>query len=368
MKRQWSKFLTLILATLMVFAMAIPASAAGTTKTHDCGNDYTITVPNVTKTGFAIYSGSYYVGYDEANDEEIFKAYDPTGWEGYIFNNSVGMPVYYVSGESVTITATGFIFENGMWFKLEHEADGNFVFDAEMADPYTGWQNDSISVSGTGFAKYRINTSKYEQASGGTVTLGKGVWQAPGIQDFVPCLVVVGESANSSSTSFSDVPANAYYADAVKWAADNNITGGTSATTFSPTMNVNRAQAVTFLWRTQNCPEPKTRVSPFNDVKDTNSWYYKAVLWAVENNITNGTGANTFSPDGNVTRGQMVTFLYRTMGEPGKTGTGAWYADAEKWAKQNNLLTGTSTAYSTNGDCPRSDVVFYLWKALAKKA
>lgn len=106
-------------------------------------------------------------------------------------------------------------------------------------------------------------------------------------------------------------------------------------------------------------------VNPFTDAK-TNSWYFKAVLWAVENGITNGTSANTFSPDGSVTRGQMMAFLYRTMGEPGKTGAGSWYADAESWARQSGLLDCTAAAYSTNGDCPRSDVVYYLWKALAQ--
>ncbi len=123
---------------------------------------------------------------------------------------------------------------------------------------------------------------------------------------------------------------------------------------------------MTFLWRVKGCPEPGSPDSDFSDVQNPSAWYYKAVLWAVEQGITNGTGNGQFSPDKGVTRGQMITFLYRAMGEPGKTGAGEWYADAENWARQNGLLEGTAAAYETNGDCPRSDVVYYLWKQLAE--
>ena len=165
-------------------------------------------------------------------------------------------------------------------------------------------------------------------------------------------------------TAFEDVPEDAYYEDAVSWAVTNKITNGTSTNTFSPNNNVTRGQAVTFLWRAMGMPSPKSIVNSFTDVKSSD-YFYKAVLWAVEQGITKGTGSSTFSPEGNVTRGQMVTFLYRTMGEPEKTGSGAWYTDAENWANHQNLLIGTAISYATNGDCPRSDVVFYLWKVLA---
>ncbi len=167
-----------------------------------------------------------------------------------------------------------------------------------------------------------------------------------------------------AAPTFSDVPANAYYADAVTWAVKNNITNGTGAATFSPDMHVSRSQAVTFLWRVMGSPEPKRSASGFSDV-EAGSWYEKAVIWAVEQGITNGTGEDTFSPDLDVSRGQMMTFLYRTMGEPGKSGSGEWYSDAERWAKGNGLLDGTAVAYTTAGDCPRADVVYYLWKQLA---
>ena len=178
---------------------------------------------------------------------------------------------------------------------------------------------------------------------------------------------VCGIRTMAVSSPFVDVRFGDYFYDSVLWAINHapQITNGTDATHFSPANTVTRAQAVTFLWRSMGEPQPNTTNSPFTDVQDRSSWYYDAVLWAVGEGITNGTSATTFSPDSTVTKGQMVTFLYRTVGEPGKTGTGAWYADAEAWAKQNGLLTGTDTAYSTDGSCPRGDVVYYLWNALA---
>ena len=91
-------------------------------------------------------------------------------------------------------------------------------------------------------------------------------------------------------------------------------------------------------------------------------WFAKAVLWAVENGITVGTGADTFSPLEPVSCGSMITFLWRTAGEPGKTGTGPWYADAENWAGRMGLLSGIPGEYSTKASCPRSDVVYYLYR------
>ena len=101
-----------------------------------------------------------------------------------------------------------------------------------------------------------------------------------------------------------------YFFDAVEWAVEKGITTGTSATTFSPNANCNRAQAVTFLWRAKGSPAPKATTTAFTDVAP-DSYYYNAVLWAVENGVTNGTSATTFSPDAICTRGQIVTFLYR---------------------------------------------------------
>ena len=109
---------------------------------------------------------------------------------------------------------------------------------------------------------------------------------------------------------FTDVKTSDYFYKPVKWAFGSKITGGTSDTTFSPDNNCTRAQVVTFLWRTAGQPEAKGKDNPFTDVK-SDSYYYKAVLWAVEQGITGGTSTTTFSPDNNCTRAQVVTFLYR---------------------------------------------------------
>ena len=159
---------------------------------------------------------------------------------------------------------------------------------------------------------------------------------------------------------FKDVCDKNYFADSVIWAIENNITQGTSATTFSPYDTCTRGQVVTFLWRAMGEPSPVSTKNIFTDIKSTD-YYYNAVLWAVEQGITNGVGNNKFNPDGSITRGQMITFLWRAKGKPNNTG-GAWYESAENWAKVNNILSGTSETYSTNVDCPRSDVVYYMYR------
>ena len=172
--------------------------------------------------------------------------------------------------------------------------------------------------------------------------------------------------------SFADVSTSAYYAAAVAWAVENGVTGGTSATTFSPDAACTRAQAVTFLWRAAGSPAPKSSVNPFPDVS-TSAYYYDAVLWAVERGITAGTSATTFSPDATCTRGQIVTFLYRAVGTT-TSGTNpfvdvadsAYYADAVKWAVAEGVTAGTSaTTFSPDASCTRGQIVTFLYRAYA---
>ena len=168
---------------------------------------------------------------------------------------------------------------------------------------------------------------------------------------------------------FTDVDENAYYADAVAWAVANNVTAGTSATTFSPDASCTRAQMVTFLWRAAG--EPKVNgTNPFTDVQP-GSYYYDAVLWAVANGITSGTSATTFSPDATVTRGQTVTFLYRAAGAPAVAGANtftdvpadAFYASAVQWAVNEGVTGGTSaTTFSPDSPCTRAQIVTFLYR------
>ena len=184
---------------------------------------------------------------------------------------------------------------------------------------------------------------------------------------------VEAEFVKTAATSFADVPANAYFADAVKWAVDKGITNGLSDTMFGPYESCTRAQIVTFLWRAAGSPEPKTAVS-FADVP-AGSYYAKAVAWAIENGITNGMTETTFAPNATCTRGQSVTFLHRALKGTASGSTNftdvksdAFYADAINWAVANNVTNGTSnTTFSPNADCTRAEIVTFLYRAYQGK-
>ena len=173
--------------------------------------------------------------------------------------------------------------------------------------------------------------------------------------------------------NFTDVPAGAYYADAVKWAVAEGITSGTSPTTFSPNNGCTRAQMVTFLWRAAGSPEPESDYGPFRDVpKD--AYYRKAVLWAAGEGITSGTSPTTFSPNAAVTRAQTVTFLWRWDGEPEadqRSGfrdvpTGQYYSQAVSWAVEAGITNGTgTTTFSPGQTCTRAQIVTFLWRDMA---
>ena len=168
---------------------------------------------------------------------------------------------------------------------------------------------------------------------------------------------------------FTDVSSGAYYEKAVIWALNNNITSGTSSTTFSPYATSTRGQAVTFLWRAKGQPEPKSTYNPFIDVKP-NDFFYKAVLWAVENGITSGTSANKFSPNETITSDQVVTFLWRSNVKPAATGSsslaeryrGQYYTDAIAWADRAGLLSGTDITFAQNNNSSRGEIVTYLYR------
>ena len=171
---------------------------------------------------------------------------------------------------------------------------------------------------------------------------------------------------------FVDVPSGSYYETAVLWAVDKGITKGTDATHFSPNGICTRAQAVTFLWRAAGSPAAKSAAMPFTDVK-AGSYYETAVLWAVENGITKGTTATTFSPEQNCSRAQIVTFLWRSEKSPA-AGTvnpftdvkpGTYYADAVLWAVKEDVTKGTTaTTFSPNDNCTRAQIVTFLYRAM----
>ena len=183
-------------------------------------------------------------------------------------------------------------------------------------------------------------------------------------------VIFMKANGNPQTGVFVDVATGSYYEDAVDWAVENGITKGTDDTHFSPDGICTRAQAVTFLWRTAGSPEPETRTMPFTDVP-VGSYYYDAVLWAVENGITKGTSDTTFSPNMTCTRAQIVAFLWRSEKSPA-AGTAnpfadvkstAYYADAVLWAVKENITKGTTnTTFSPDADCTRAQIVTFLWR------
>ena len=183
-------------------------------------------------------------------------------------------------------------------------------------------------------------------------------------------VIFMKANGNPQTGVFVDVATGSYYEDAVDWAVENGITKGTDDTHFSPDGICTRAQAVTFLWRTAGSPEPETRTMPFTDVP-AGSYYYDAVLWAVENGITKGTNETMFSPDATCSRAQIVTFLWRSEKSPA-AGTAnpfadvkstAYYAGAVLWAVREDITKGTtSTTFSPDADCSRAQIVTFLWR------
>ncbi|MBQ7681396.1 MAG: S-layer homology domain-containing protein, partial [Oscillibacter sp.] len=176
-----------------------------------------------------------------------------------------------------------------------------------------------------------------------------------------------------AAVSFTDVSPQSYCYDAVLWAVGNGIVSGTTDTTFSPKEPCTAAQAVTFLWRAAGSPEPSSTESPFTDL-DPGAYYYKAVLWAAEHDITMGTTESTFSPDKTVSRSQFITLLYRTFGNAERVescpfedvAADAYYRDAVAWAYARGVTRGTTaTTFAPLRSCDRGQIVTFLYRYFA---
>lgn len=180
---------------------------------------------------------------------------------------------------------------------------------------------------------------------------------------------VAPDEQKPQSNPFTDVPENAYYSDAVQWAVENGITTGFTETSFGPNRSCTRAQMVTFLWRAAGSPAPASTNHVFQDVPE-GAYYADAVLWAAEQGITGGTSAETFSPNATVTRAQTVTFLYRAAGSPAGADSGfadvaadAYYADAVAWAAAQGITSGTTAeTFSPSQACTRAQIVTFLYR------
>ena len=236
--------------------------------------------------------------------------------------------------------------------------------------PKTASKGDTVTITVKPDSGYELDTLTVKDASGSKIKVkdkgdGKFTFTMPASK-----VTVSAEFAEIETLDFADVSTDAYYYEAVKWAAKKGITGGTGDGTFNPNGSCTRAHIVTFLWRAAGSPEPKSTVS-FADVP-AGSYYAKAVAWAVENGITLGTGDGTFSPNATCTRAQSVTFLYRALGTAPTTVNGftdvtadAFYADAVAWAVESGVTNGTSAStFSPNNGCTRAQIVTFLYRTM----
>ena len=239
--------------------------------------------------------------------------------------------------------------------------------------PKNASKGDTVTITVKPDSGYELDTLTVKDASGSKIKVkdkgdGKFTFTMPASK-----VTVSAEFAEIETLDFADVSTDAYYYEAVKWAAKKGITGGTGDGTFNPNGSCTRAHIVTFLWRAAGSPEPKSTVS-FADVP-ADSYYAKAVAWAVENGITLGTGDGTFSPNATCTRAQSVTFLYRALGTAPTTVNGftdvtadAFYADAVAWAVESGVTNGTSAStFSPNNGCTRAQIVTFLYRAYQGK-
>ena len=187
-------------------------------------------------------------------------------------------------------------------------------------------------------------------------------------------VVFMKANGNPQTGVFVDVPEGSYYEEAVDWAVEKGITTGTGNNYFTPDGICTRAQAVTFLWRVAGSPTPKTEAMVFEDVLD-GSYYYEAALWAVENGITVGTSATTFSPELTCSRAHIVTFLWRAANSPSvkmdnpftDVAADAYYIDAVLWAVKHKITVGTTlSTFSPDEGCTRAQIVTFLYRAHSK--
>ena len=236
--------------------------------------------------------------------------------------------------------------------------------------PRNASHGDTVTITATPDKGYELEMLKVLDRSGDALKLteknGKYTFKMPSGKVTIKASFV----EEVPEQIFKDVPANAYYYEAVKWAQEKGITGGIGNGLFGPNDPCTRAQIVTFLWRAAGSPTPKNTSTAFGDVKP-GSFYEQAVAWAVENGITGGTGDGKFSPDATCTRAQSVTFLYRASGSPAvsdKTefsdvSTTAFYADAVAWAAKKGITTGIGGGlFGSDNDCTRAQIVTFLWR------
>lgn len=308
----------------------------------------------------------------------------PAHRSGYTFNGWYDGSKFYAAGASYKVSATATL--NASWSYI---SSGSSSYDPTYSvstpsktengsvtvSPKSASKGDTVTITVKPDSGYVLETLTVTDKNGDELKLtdkgnGKYTFTMPGSKVEVKATFM---EDNSVFNFFYDVPNDAFFYEAVKWAVKSGVTNGLTDTMFGPYESCTRAQIVTFLWRAAGSPEPKT-ASSFTDVP-ASAYYAKAVAWAIENGITNGMTETTFAPNATCTRGQSVTFLYRALKGTASGSTNftdvksdAFYTDAINWAVANNVTNGTSnTTFSPNADCTRAEIVTFLYRAYQGK-
>ena len=301
----------------------------------------------------------------------------------YTFNGWYDGSKFYAAGASYTVSAT--VTLNASWSYI---SSGSSSYDPNYSvstpsktehgtvtvSPKSASKGDTVTVTVKPDSGYVLETLTVTDKNGNELTLkdkgnGKYTFTMPAGKVEVKATFM---EDNSMLNFFYDVPNNAYFYEAVKWAVKNGITTGVGNDLFAPEQPCTRAQIVTFLWRAAGSPEPKG-ASSFADVA-AGSYYAKAVAWAVENGITTGTGDGKFSPDATCTRAQAVTFLARALSakasgkaEFSDVPADSYFADAVAWAAANGVTEGIGGGlFGSDNDCTRGQIVTFLYRAYNK--
>ena len=302
---------------------------------------------------------------------------------GYTFNGWYDGSKFYAAGASYTVSAT--VTLNASWSYISSGSSSDPTYSVSTpsktehgtvtVSPKSASKGDTVTVTVKPDSGYVLETLTVTDKNGNELTLkdkgnGKYTFTMPAGKVEVKATFM---EDNSMLNFFYDVPNNAYFYEAVKWAVKNGITTGVGNDLFAPEQPCTRAQIVTFLWRAAGSPEPKGAASGMTDVV-SGSYYEKAVAWAIENGITTGTTTSMFSPDATCTRAQAVTFLARALkakaasaAEFSDVPTGSYFADAVAWAAANGVTEGIGGGlFGSDNDCTRGQIVTFLYRAYNK--
>ena len=320
--------------------------------TYNVASGTTITLPTPKRSGYT-FNGWYDGSTKVSSSYKVTKNVTLTASWSYNYSGGSSSydPTYSVSTPSKT--------ENG----------------SVTVSPKNASKGDTVTVTVKPDSGYVLETLTVTDKNGNELTLkdkgnGKYTFTMPAGKVEVKATFM---EDNSMLNFFYDVPNNAYFYEAVKWAVKNGITTGVGNDLFAPEQPCTRAQIVTFLWRAAGSPEPKGAASGMTDVV-SGSYYEKAVAWAIENGITTGTTTSTFSPDATCTRAQAVTFLARALNAKAASAaefsdvpTDSYFADAVAWAAANGVTEGIGGGlFGSDNDCTRGQIVTFLYRAYNK--